>query len=92
VEEARRRVEDKFYRVSVIERLLAFKDMGEEERDGLEEELEELKAVLGRVREEVATLEGGGSRSTLGTSTLLTLLGLCLYGLYRVFQIEHEPW
>ena len=27
VEEARRRVEDKFYRVSVIERLLAFKGL-----------------------------------------------------------------
>ena len=33
-----------------------------------------------------------GEDSTLAMTTLISLLGLCLFGLYRLFQIEHEPW
>lgn len=86
---AQTQIERKLYRVSVIERNLAFRDMDEEDRALLESELSTLKAKLLEAEAVVRRLHHGEALGSLATTTLLSLLGVCLYGLYRVFQLEH---
>jgi len=92
VANAKAKVEERLYRVSVIERILAAKDMKEEEREVLEAELSSLRHHLREAEAAIAVLQQREPRHPVAISTLIAFLGLCLYGLYRVFQLEHDVY
>lgn len=72
------------------------------ERTALEVELASLRDLLEDAEASLHLLRGrepgkggrgpGGYFNSLPLSYLLLLLGVCLFGLYRLFQIEHEKY
>ena len=112
-EQAKAKVEERLYRVTVIERILASKgiqtvekhkilgkspfinsitEMREEERALLESELSSLRHHLHEAEAAIAVLQRREPRHPIAITTLIAFLGLCLFGLYRVFQLEHDVY
>jgi len=91
-EQAKAKVEERLYRVTVIERILASKEMREEERTVLESELLSLRHHLREAEAAIAVLQRREPRHPIAITTLIAFLGLCLFGLYRVFQLEHDVY
>eukprot|EP00092_Neocalanus_flemingeri_P010548 GFUD01011364.1.p1 GENE.GFUD01011364.1~~GFUD01011364.1.p1 ORF type:complete len:101 (-),score=22.49 GFUD01011364.1:162-464(-) len=91
VAETKAQIEKYFYRVEVIERNLAFQEMSYQERRSLEDELQNLRDVLNAAQIAVKKLNAE-SCDGLAIGTLVTFFILSIYGLYRVFLIEHEKY
>jgi len=91
VEETKAQIEKYFYRVEVIERNLAFQEMSYKERRTLEDELHNLREVLHSAQLAVKKLNAESSDGvTIGTLVMFFILSI--YGLYRVFLLEHTNY
>jgi len=91
VEETKAQIEKYFYRVEVIERNLAFQEMSYKERRTLEDELHNLREVLHSAQIAVKKLNAESSDGvTIGTLVMFFILSI--YGLYRVFLLEHTNY
>eukprot|EP00088_Acartia_fossae_P047066 TRINITY_DN5098_c0_g1_i1.p1 TRINITY_DN5098_c0_g1~~TRINITY_DN5098_c0_g1_i1.p1 ORF type:complete len:127 (+),score=19.25 TRINITY_DN5098_c0_g1_i1:42-383(+) len=82
-------VERVYYRIDVLERTLAWKEMEDEEREKLEKELIELKSGVGKLESQIKGLNAENI-SNYQIGTLIIFLVLCIYGIIRVYEIEHQ--
>jgi len=81
-------IDKHYYRIDVIERILASKEMEDDERDRLETELDALKDILQRSEKELQSLHNS-NRETTKVATLVFFLMFCIYCIYAVFTNEN---
>jgi len=82
-------VENMYYKINVLERTLAWKEMEEEERDKYENELIELKTGVTKLEEQIKSLNAENI-TNYQIGTLVCFLILCVYAILRIYEIEHE--
>eukprot|EP00090_Calanus_glacialis_P046545 TRINITY_DN9200_c0_g1_i1.p1 TRINITY_DN9200_c0_g1~~TRINITY_DN9200_c0_g1_i1.p1 ORF type:complete len:113 (+),score=30.97 TRINITY_DN9200_c0_g1_i1:47-385(+) len=81
-------IEKHYYRIEVIERILASKEMDDAERNRLETELDALKEILQRTESELQNLHNS-NRETTKMASLVAFLVFCIYCIYAVFTNDN---
>lgn len=81
ISNAKTAIDEHYYRIDVIERNLAQKEMTFEERDKLELELRAIRDVLTKTEEELKALHGH-NRQTTQVAAMIMLLSLFIYCIY----------
>jgi hypothetical protein len=76
-------LEDKYYRVEVLEKALAYKEMTMEEREKMEAELEAIKKLLVSSEDALKTLHTE-NRKTVSVAGIFGLLCLAIFFVYQV--------
>ena len=76
-------IEKSYYRISVIERLLAAQEMEDDRRDELEEELEALKTILKQSEREIQTLHFANRETTkIAAAVMFVVVFIfCIYAI-----------
>merc|ERR1712226_1282186 len=87
VTETRALIEKHYYRIDVIQGILAGKEMEEEEREGLLQELDELKAILQQSEAALHSLHDT-NRETTKLATIFMFLVFGIYCIYRLVVNE----
>jgi len=88
VTETKALIEKHYYRIDVIQKVLAKKAMEEEEREKLESELETLKQILEESEVALHSLHDA-NKETTKMAFVLIFATLCIYCIYSVFVNEN---
>ena len=73
-------LEEQYYRVEVLEKALAFKEMSIEERESMEAELDAIKKLLAKNEEALVILQKENRRTA-------SVAGLCVFACIAIFLI-----
>ena len=73
-------LEEQYYRVEVLEKALAFKEMSIEERESMEAELFAIKKLLAKNEEALVILQRENRRTA-------SVAGLCVFACIAIFLI-----
>ena len=81
-------LQEQYYRVEVLEKALAFKDMTNEERTEMEAELEAIKQLLNNNEEALKQLQLQQRKTT---SVAVLAIVMCV-GLFLIYSVVSNPY
>ena len=81
-------LQEQYYRVDVLEKALAFKDMTNEEREKMEAELEAIKQLLDNNEEALKQLQ----KENRKTASVAVLAIVMCVGLFLIYSVVSNPY
>ena len=81
-------LQEQYYRVEVLEKALAFKDMTNEEREEMEAELEAIKQLLSNNEEALKQMQLQQRKTT---SVAVLAIVMCV-GIFLIYSVLTNPY